>query len=313
MKRYFKPNIFINCFIALLIITSCKKENNETPATTQNIDQVINSNPEFSIFAYAAQKTRLDVFTKGVGPYTFFIPNNAAFAALGIKSTADIDKLNTLFLIQLVTYHFQDIYRTYYEIPQGPNTSMSSHSNIVQYASRYTTTDKAYINGVELLDKGTRVSNGIYYTVAEVIYPPYYSNSLVMMEAMGGYNLMLQAITKLSATTSFTTSPATVFGIPNTVMLANGYDSTTIANISGSAATALTNVLRYHVLPQRIFKSDFKAGNVLTRFTGNSIVVGGGIGNFTVAGKNNTAAQPISRSLANGVGVLYSISEMLKP
>jgi uncharacterized surface protein with fasciclin (FAS1) repeats len=313
MQRYFKFNILLNCLIVLLILTSCKKENNETPATTQNIDEVINSNPEFSLFAYAAQKTKLDVFTKGVGPYTFFIPNNAAFAALGINSTADIDKLNTLFLIQLVTYHFQDIYRTYYEIPQGPNTSMSSHSNIVQYASRYVTTDKAYINGVEVLDKGTKASNGIYYTVAEVIYPPYYSNSLLMMEAMGGYNLMLQAITKLSATTSFTTSPATVFGIPNTVMLANGYDSTTIANLSGASATTLTNVLRYHVLPQRIFKSDFKAGNITTRFTSNSVVVGGSLGAFTIRGKNNAATQPISRGFANGAGVLYSVSEMLKP
>ncbi|ULT45692.1 hypothetical protein KRR40_22105 [Niabella defluvii] len=47
------------------------------------------------------------------------------------------------------------------------------------------------------------------------------------------YSLMLQAITKTATTTSFTTTPSTVFAIPNSVMLANGYDSTTIANISG--------------------------------------------------------------------------------
>lgn len=124
---------------------------------------------------------------------------------------------------------------------------------------------------------------------------------------------MLQAITKTAATTSFTTTPATVFAIPNSVMLANGYDSTTIANISGAALTALNNTLRYHVIPQRIFKSDFRTGNQVTRFPSNSVTIEGVVGNFTIKGKSNPTGVPVGNGIATGSGVFYTISQMLKP
>lgn len=304
------------CFYALIVLimgASCKKEEGVVK-TSQNIDEVINSNPDFSTFAYAIKKANLEIFTKGGGPFTFFIPSNSSFASIGINSSADIDKLDPLFLAIITTYHFQGVKRTFYEIPEGPNASMGSQTGVVQYGTRSPQTDKAYINGVEIMDKGTETSNGLYFKVAEVIQPPYYSNALQMMQALGGnYSLMLQAIAKTATTTSFTTTPATVFALPNSVMIANGYDSTTIANISGAAATSLTNTLRYHVIPQRIFKSDFRIGNTLTRFTGNSVTIDGTIGSFTIKGKNSPAPTTIGHGVATGTGVLYSISQLLKP
>jgi uncharacterized surface protein with fasciclin (FAS1) repeats len=300
--------------LMFLLIAGCDKKDDDIASTTENLDEVINSNPDYSMFAYAVKKANLEIFTKGGGPFTFFIPNNEGFSKIGINSTADIDQLDPLFLAIFTTYHFQGVKRTFYEVPEGPNATMSTQPGVVQYGSRNTQTDKAYINGVELLDKGTETSNGIYYNINEVIQPPFYSNALVMMQALGSnYSLMSQAITKTATTTSFTTTPSTVFAIPNSVMLANGYDSTTIANISGTAATALTNTLKYHVIPQRIFKSDFKPGNALTRYTSNSVTIGGSIGNFTIKGNGNPAAVPVGNGIATGTGVFYSISQLLKP
>ncbi|MCF3109289.1 fasciclin domain-containing protein [Niabella sp. CC-SYL272] len=298
--------------VMILLLSSCKKEDT-VPATVHNMDEVINTNPEFSMFAYAVKKANLDIFTKGGGPFTFFIPDNNAFSEIGLKTTADIDKLDPLFLALLTTYHFQGTKRTFYEIPEGPNATMSTQTGVVQYGTRNVKSDKAYINGIELLDKGTQTSNGLYYNVGEVIQPPYFSSALVMMEALGNYSLMLQAIAKTSTTTSFTTTPSTVFAIPNSVMLANGYDSTAIANITGAAATVLTNTLRYHVIPQRIFKSDFKPGSVLTRYSSNSVVIEGAVGSFTIKGKNNASGVPVGNGIATGSGVFYAISQMLKP
>jgi uncharacterized surface protein with fasciclin (FAS1) repeats len=300
--------------VAVLLVSSCEKEDKPINPT-QNIDEIINSSPDYSMFAYAVKKSNLDIFTKGGGPFTFFLPTNASFAALGLNSTADIDKLDPLFLALLTTYHFQGVKRTFYEIPEGPNATMNTQTNVVQYGTRYVSTDKAYINGVELLDKGTDASNGIYFKVSEVIQPPYFSSALIQMQSSStnNYSLMLQAITKTATTTSFTTTPSTVFAIPNSVMLANGYDSTTIANISGAASTTLANTLRYHVIPQRIFKSDFRVGNQLTRFPSNSVMIEGAIGSFTIKGKNNTTGVPVGNGIATGSGVFYSISQMLKP
>lgn len=306
--------IFCFCFPLLVLLISCKKD--DTPvSTTQNTDEVLNSNPDFSMYAYAVKKANLEIFTKGVGPYTFYIPSNSSFAAIGLNSTADIDKLDPLFLAVLTTYHFQGTFRTFYEIPEGPNASMSTQTGVVQYGTRSPKTDKAYLNGVELLDKGTVTSNGLYFKVADVIQPPYFVSAIAQMQSYSSnnYSLMLQAIAKTATTTSFTTTASTVFGIPNSVMVANGYDSTSIANLTGGPLTALTNILRYHVIPQRIFKSDFRVGDVVTRFTNNSVTISGTPGNFSVKGKSNTSAVPVGNGIATGSGVFYSISQMLKP
>lgn len=305
---------YIGLVFLVLTFISCEKD--DSPAVTnQNLDEVINSNPDFSMFAYAIKKANLEIFTQGSGPFTFFIPSNNAFAAAGVSSTADIDNIDPLFLAILMTYHFQGTERTFYEIPEGPNATMNSQTNVVQYGTRYVSTDKAYINGVELLDKGTEASNGIFYKVAEVIQPPFSANAITTMQASssGNYSLMLQAITKTATTSSFTATPSTVFALSNAVMLANGYDSATIATISGTAATALTNTLRYHVVPQRIFKSDFKIGNLLTRYASNNVVIGGSLGAYTVKGNGNATAVAVGNGVATGNGVFYSISQMLKP
>lgn len=307
--------IFCFCIPLLVLVTSCQKDE-EPVSTAQSIDEVLNSTPDFSMYAYIIKKANLEIFTKGIGPYTFFIPSNSSFAALGLNTPADVDKLDPLYLVVLGTYHFQGVKRTFYEIPEGPNASMNTQTNVVQYGTRNSKTDKAYINGVEVLDKGTETSNGIYFKVADIIQPPFFSSAITQMQASSSnnnYSLMLQAIAKTATTTSFTTTPATVFAIPNSVMLANGYDSTTIANISGTAATALTNTLRYHVLPQRIFKSDFRVGNQFTRFTSNSVTIEGTLGSFTIKGKNNPTGVPVGNGIATGSGVFYSISQMLKP
>lgn len=313
MKKHFSQLILAFAALVLLFVVSCTKD--DTPAaTTQNLDEVINSNADFSMFAHAIKKSKLDIFTKGPGPFTFFIPSNSSFAAAGYNSIADLDKLDPLFLAILTTYHFQGVERTFYEIPEGPNASMSTQTGLVQYGTRLVKEGKAFINGVEILDKGTKAANGIYFKAAELIQPPYFSNALLMMESMGGnFSLMLQAISKTSSNTSFTTTASTVFGIPNSVMLANGYDSLTIANISGTAATTLANTLKYHVIPQRIFKSDFRLGNVVTRYTGNSVTIGGTFGNYTIKGKNNPGAIAVGNGVATGSGVFYSINQMLKP
>lgn len=312
MKKYI-VNVFFACLLLLAsFLVSCEK-NDDVVVSAQNIDEVINAKPEFSMFAYAVKKSNLDIFTKGGGPFTFFIPDNNAFSAIGIGSTADIDKLDPLFLAILTTYHFQGDKRTFNEIPEGPNAAMNSQAGNVMYGTRNVKTDKAYINGVELLDKGVEVSNGIYYRVGEVIYPSIFSSGITMMQSSNNYSLMLQAIAKTATTTSFTTTGSTIFALPNAVMLANGYDSVSIANLSGASLTSLGNIMKYHVLPQRVFKSDFKTGNLVTRFAGNSVTIGGSLGSFTIKGKNNANGVPVGNGIATGSGVFYSISQMLKP
>ena len=156
MKTNIK-SIFVCCFAILMLLGfSCKKK--VEISTKQNINEVLESNPDYSMYAYAIKKTNLDIFTKGPGPFTFFIPSNTAFSSIGLNSTADLDKLDPLYLAILTAYHFQGTERTFYEIPEGPNASMGTQTGTVQYGTRFVSTDKAYVNGVELQDKGTKAA-----------------------------------------------------------------------------------------------------------------------------------------------------------
>jgi uncharacterized surface protein with fasciclin (FAS1) repeats len=80
-----------------LLTTSCKKEEDETPAL-QTITQTAQGNANFSILVQAL--TRSDLSTNyatvlsGTGPFTVFAPTNAAFQSLltelGAASLNDI-------------------------------------------------------------------------------------------------------------------------------------------------------------------------------------------------------------------------------
>lgn len=294
---------------SLIIVIACNK--NDSKIGTESIDDLINTNSDYSLYAYGVKKAHLDIFTKGGGPFTFFVPTNDAFAASGINSISDLDRIDSLSLAIILSYHFQSGNRTFYEILKGPNATMTSQTGVTQYSSRYDD-GSAYINGVKLLDQGTAASNGRVYSMAELI-PFLLSNTNVDIINSIGAKLMVQAIIKTSTSSTFNTNPSTIFAIPDSVMKANGYDSTSIASLSGTSLTALSNILKYHIIPQRIFKSDFKTASYTTRYTNNSISVTFNNGIF-IKGKNNTLTyQASGGNNITTTGVIYLINGILKP
>lgn len=72
----------------LLIISSCKKDDdNKTPASN-TITDVVSSNSDFTILKAAVVKAGLATTLSGAGPFTVFAPNDAAFTATGITMNA---------------------------------------------------------------------------------------------------------------------------------------------------------------------------------------------------------------------------------
>lgn len=299
--------------LSLSLFSSCDKNDDAAPAAaTETLDAKITANGDLSLFQAALTRTRLTTFTKGGGPFTIFAPTNAAFNAIGISTQANIDALDSNYLVQLLTYHIQAGARTYVEIPQGPNATMTTQGGLTQYASRYVGSSPAgYINGAQITTADIKASNGVMHIINKVLVPPFYTN-LANLMSNSDYSLMVQAINKAAITSSFTASPTTVFGIPNSVMTANGYDATTIAGLTGTPLTTLSNILKYHVVPQRIFYPDFKAGALKTA-QGTNVTVSFGSGNVYIKGTSNAAPfQLTSTGYTSSNGVLYSINGMLK-
>ncbi|MDB5202812.1 MAG: fasciclin protein [Ferruginibacter sp.] len=311
--KLMKYKFMLTCCLAIcsvVMFTGCDDKADVAPVG-DNIDKLISANTDLSIFQAALVKTRLDQFTKGGGPFTIFAPTNAAFNAIGINSATDLALLDSNALVQLITYHIQSVSRSFTEIPLGPNATMSTIGGGVQYGARYTD-GRAYINGARITNSGgTAASNGFLYIVDRVLVPGTLSASAALT-ASGNYKLMLQAMAKTAV--SNTTNPLTIFAVPNSVMIAAGYDSTTIANIgtTGVPFTTLKAIMQYHTVAQRIFSPNFKAGALKT-VQGTNVTITTGT-TVMVKGTNNPAPFSIVvPDVITTTGVIHGINGLLKP
>lgn len=298
------PGLMVGLLLsASFLISSCEKDPETTPL--ESADQVINSNPDLSLFKAALARTGMTMFTQGGGPFTFIAPTNAAFNAIGITSEAQINAADSTLLVNILTYHVINGRRLSVEIPVGPNAPITTQGGLSLYASK--NTNGIFLNGAKLVSPDIQVSNGVVHISNEVLLPPLV-NALQALQVNPDYKLFVQAITKAAVTTSFTANPSTVFAVNNAAMIAGGYDSTTIAN---TAAATLSPIMRYHVANIRRFSSEMVNGPIkMVQGTNVEISANG----TKIKGTTNAAPFNITANdfiVTNGV--IHFIDGVLKP
>ncbi len=295
-----------------LVFVQCNKS--ETVVVADNLDVTLNASPDLTIFQAAIKQAKLETFTKGPGPFTLFAPTDAAFTAAGI-TLASLPSIDSLTLTALVLNHFQNIKRTSYEIPEGPNAPMTSIANFNNFGYKDKLANKIYVNGATLTTKDVTCSNGIIHKIDKLLTIPN-TTTLALLTANSNYSLMVQAITKASLTATFSPSasaPATIFALDNATMTAAGYDAVTIAALSGVGLTTLTNLLKYHVVASRNFSVAFKAGNLKT-VQGTNVTIGLSGAGVSVKGTNNASAFLLSNTdVFASNGVIHKVAGVLLP
>lgn len=140
--------------------------NNLQPQTIRgDIVSVASTNAKLSSFLNAAQKADLTSTLQGKGPYTVFIPNNAAFARV---STASLNALmaNQKKLASVLTYHLlpgkllpAQLTGQTLKTVDGVNVSFkTSHGNLM-------------INNATVLAGPVVTNNGVIYVINSVLMP----------------------------------------------------------------------------------------------------------------------------------------------
>lgn len=287
-------------------ITGCNDKENAVPTNTT--DTLLAGKTNTTIFKAALERTGLNSYTKGGGPFTYFVPSDDAFKASGINSVADLATLDVNLLTQVLSYHIMSGKRTLVEIPSGPNAPTAAIGGYSFYASK--NANGTFINGAKLIESDIIGSNGVIHVIDKVLAPPFV-NSLATLQANPNFKLLVQGVTKAALTTTFSgTTVYTIFAPTNAAMIAGGYDSTTIANLTGTSLTNFTNVLRYHVVAGRFFSSELKAGLNLKSLQGANIAVSAGP---KVKGVTNAAPFNILLSdLTTSNGMIHTIDGVLK-
>lgn len=309
-----------------LNLTSCTKDDNNAPQLgTTPLHDLIKQDTSLSIFTAILERSHLDIYTKGPGPFTVFAPTNSAYRQQGINTVADVATQDSTFLLNKTAYIIATGARSSYYLV-GLNVPISTVLSTPVFSAT-ATADSVYFNGFGAKKKDIMASNGVLHIMDICMLPNTNTTSVTLSQYPGTFKLFSQAIARAtSGATVVNTATTTVFAPTNDAMIAAGYDSVAI---SKATAANLANLVRYHTTSTRYYRFALKSGDlkmvlgrtVLINNTGTTVTVKGS-GNATPANFVSYALLPTpvttlsmvpSVNMTSSNGAIHAIDKVLVP
>jgi uncharacterized surface protein with fasciclin (FAS1) repeats len=313
------------------VVSSCNKEIEEIPLTTPaqgpTLGQIINTDPNYSIFRDGAIKAGLiNLLSTPGNTLTIFAPDNNAFIASGINA-ATIQALPTATVTALMQYHITATRLPGASIPASfPNLQMPTQlvlpgGNPLVRMNVFPAKNAAgaFVNNLPIVQTDAlTASNGVAHRIPFILQPP---ATLVKSVIAADANLSLFAalvqradvgqaagLGRLDSVMNFGVANITVFAPNNTSIkglinvLSGGAiplaapDATFLAFIANTLPVASARgVVAYHMLGSRAFSVNLP----LTTSTIATLVGASPAPQLTV---DRSTATPRLLGAANGAG-----------
>jgi uncharacterized surface protein with fasciclin (FAS1) repeats len=318
MRIQFKSSIIVLCLtLALaLLFQGCMKPG--IPSGNQNppgnsITHLIESINNSTLYDSLIHKTGLDTTLNLAGPFTVFIATDTALELAGLNA-AVISNTPDSILYRLATYSI--IYGVALgaaNLPSGPDAKVvTAGGDSIFISNSYY---GIFINGIPVTESDVDASNGIINSIQHPLIPPV-GTLMQTLQLDTAYSFMAAAITRASQGTNdlvdkISSSPFTLFVPVNSSFQALGYN--TVNDINNADPDSLAKIISYHIVPQRVFTSDFTLINQPLTLNGSSLQIVQGM-NPTVRGtSNSTGATLVNSNVMASNGVIHLISEVLLP
>jgi transforming growth factor-beta-induced protein len=268
---------------------------------------------DYSILTEALVKADLVTTLLGTGPFTVFAPDNDAFAAAGITS---LDGLSKDDLTPILLYHVLGAKVMSDELPSdGIVTTLGTGYDKFFLSLG----NEVYINGTSMITAvDIEKSNGVIHTINRTLIPP--SQTVVEIA------VALSQATDAEFTTlvSLLTSPGqqavlNAISDPNGSFTIFAPTDAAFAEISSVTSTLsdaqISEVLKYHVIPARVYSTDLKASMDALTVNGQSFRININKGSVTISDKdmNNMDATVIDVNINGTNGVIHVIDKVLIP
>lgn len=163
--------------LLLLLITgnACKKDNREIEVLPQmpQLMQLLKTNFQYSIFYHGIVRTGLDKMLDSTGPFTIFVPDNSAFAAMGITAEEVLDTMDQQQLKTLLQYHIVREMLYYQDIPQTVDNPYRAVNGDTLFVSRPLRENpnirppKLTVNGIEVKNLNVFAVNGVIHVLKD--------------------------------------------------------------------------------------------------------------------------------------------------
>lgn len=242
---------------------------------------------------------------------TLFAPTNDAFIAAGINALPDQATLDAV-----LTYHvINNAEVKAADIAAGSSSAATLGGNI--YLSKGTA--GVFINGTtQVTATDIEGSNGVVHVINRTLLPPSQTIAGIVADYAGRttgaqFTKLLQALQRTSGQATDLLAAAgaegnlTVFAPTDAAFEALGVDLATVD------LTALTNILKHHIVGARVFSTDLSSGSVGTLF--NDVTVN--VTNLTVTGaktgQTGANLQPTLLNIHATNGVIHVIDKVLLP
>ena len=262
MKQTMQRLFFVTALGALIITSSCKKDDDPVPppppppTPTPSIAAYVTADTSFSILLAAVQKAGLATTLSNPGTLTVFAPTNAAFRAAGY-SVASINALSapdvTNVLTPLLTYHVLGAKVLAAGVPASDTVKTLNGKNL--FASK--NANGVFLNGVRVVSADVPVSNGVIHAIGSVLVPPTQTIAQIVT-GNPNFSLLLTAVVRANlASTLSGPGKFTVFAPVN-----SGFPASldTDAEINAAAVTAVAGIVGSHAFGTNIFAGDLSAG-----------------------------------------------------
>ncbi len=328
--------IIVCAFFLITIIVACVKTTNKpilTPSTS-TIAQIIRLGTNLTILDSAMSKSgvlkTLDSTNSVAGPFTLFAPVDIAFTNAGIyDSTINRDTIPSL--KRLMLYH---IFAGHAKTVSDWESAITMRNQPFESASPgdyfFLTLDSTgfYINGNPITQADVMANNGVIQAISGVLIPPVGSINYILDSISVGQDTTLTylnfAIAKakqsslfpylnmlLSSSGTYTDSLYTFFAPTNAAFRLTA-DSTQ-AIIEAANADSLARLLLTHIIPNRVFSSDFPVDSIRFSYAGDSLFFNSLIGYSIQSKGDSTATSFGSVNILATNGVIHKINQVLFP
>ncbi|MBS1947300.1 MAG: fasciclin domain-containing protein [Bacteroidetes bacterium] len=315
--------IVICAFALTAIIAGCVKNTSVPPLTpsTSTIAAIVKGGSNVTIFDSALSKSGLDSLLDLSGPFTLFLPTDAACLSAGFTDSS-VYKMTRDSLRKFLAYYIiqgQALKLAGGGLPTGPNAPLEM---LNQPDTIYCTVfnGAGYINGKAISQSDVIAKNGVIQVLSGLYYPPQ-GNILTVIQNDSTLSFLDTAIMVAKNSAAYgnifnllASGAYTLFAPTNSAFRSTA-DSTSAIIFAGNPDT-VARLLQTHIVAGRIFSSGLSLTDTLySVYSPNpdSLFVSSQFG-LTIKSKgDSTAASIITTNIQATNGVIHKINQVLFP